>query len=107
MVVKTSPVAQLHLHLRSQSEGPYARTHRRASSSLESRFEMVDFDGRSSLPPLLAHPTAVNYALNIDQPHMMHDNMIASLPHEKINMVKNLKDMIICTLPHTHDSRPH
>jgi hypothetical protein len=26
----------------------------------------------------------------------MHDNMMAGLPREKINMAKNLKDMIIC-----------
>jgi hypothetical protein len=26
----------------------------------------------------------------------MHDNMMAGLPREKIDMIKNLKELIIC-----------
>tara|TARA_R110002003_G_scaffold106_3_gene8751 strand:+ start:2381 stop:2494 length:114 start_codon:yes stop_codon:yes gene_type:complete len=35
----------------------------------------------------------------------MHDNIMNGFPREKINMAKNLKNMIICKVARRHDAR--
>jgi hypothetical protein len=35
----------------------------------------------------------------------MHDNIMDGFPREKINMAKNLKDMIICKVTRCHDAK--